>query len=129
MLTKGEKEVGRKCVLSHFSRVLLFVTPWTVARRLLCPWNSSGKNTGVGCHILLQRIFLTQGSNPRFLHILHWQVGSLPLVPPSTVNKESLACYWLTPLPRKRWSRSSSCWALLSLGVRALPSGLSILFN
>ena len=31
--------------------------------RLLCPWNSPGKNTGVGCHFLLQAIFLTQGSN------------------------------------------------------------------
>ena len=36
--------------------------------RLLCPWNSSGKNTGVGCHSLLQRIFLTQGSNLGLLH-------------------------------------------------------------
>ena len=32
--------------------------------RLLCPWNSPGKNTGVGCHSLLQGIFPTQGSNP-----------------------------------------------------------------
>ena len=31
--------------------------------RLLCPWDSPGKNTGVGCHFLLQGIFLTQGSN------------------------------------------------------------------
>ena len=31
--------------------------------RLLCPWNSAGKNTGVGCHFSLQGIFLTQGSN------------------------------------------------------------------
>ena len=38
----------------------------------------SGKNTGVGCH-LLQVIFLTQESNPRFLHLLHWQADSLPL--------------------------------------------------
>ena len=66
-------------MLSHFSRVLLFVIPWTVARRLLCPWDSSGKNTRVGCHALLQRIFLTQGLNPRLLHVLHWQVDSLPL--------------------------------------------------
>ena len=29
--------------------------------RLLCPWNSPGKNTGVGCHSLLQGIVLTQG--------------------------------------------------------------------
>ena len=32
--------------------------------RLLCPWDSPGKNTGVGCHFLLQGIFPTQGSNP-----------------------------------------------------------------
>ena len=36
--------------------------------RLLCPWNSVVKNTGVGCHALLQGIFLTQRSNPRFMH-------------------------------------------------------------
>ena len=32
--------------------------------RLLCPWNSPGKNTEVGCHFLLQGVFRTQGSNP-----------------------------------------------------------------
>ena len=36
--------------------------------RLLCLWDSPGKNTGVGCDFLLQRIFLTQGLN---LHLLH----------------------------------------------------------
>ena len=36
--------------------------------KLLCPWNSPGKNTGVGSHSLLQGIFLTQGSNPGLLH-------------------------------------------------------------
>ena len=35
--------------------------------RLSCPWNSPSKNTGVGCHFLLQGIFLTQGSNPGLL--------------------------------------------------------------
>ena len=30
----------------------------------LCPWDSPGKNTGVGCHALLQEIFLTQGVAP-----------------------------------------------------------------
>ena len=45
------------------------------------PWNSPGKNTGVGCHSLLQRIFPTKGSN---LHAscLHWYMDSLPLMPP-----------------------------------------------
>ena len=35
---------------------------------LLCPWDSSGKNTGVGCHSLLQQIFLIKGSNLGLLH-------------------------------------------------------------
>jgi len=47
--------------------------------RLLCPWNSPGKNTGMGCHFLLQRIFPTQGSNLCLLHVLHSQADSLPL--------------------------------------------------
>ena len=41
-------------MLSHFSRVRLCVTPYTVATRLPRPWDSPGKNTGVGCHFLLQ---------------------------------------------------------------------------
>ena len=41
-----------------------------------------GMDTGMGCHALLQGIFLTQGLNSRLLYLLHWQVGSLPLVPP-----------------------------------------------
>ena len=39
--------------------------------RLLCPWNSPGKNTGVGSHSLLQGIFPTQGSNLGLLHCRH----------------------------------------------------------
>ena len=44
--------------------------------RIFCPWDFPDKNTGVGCHFLLQGLFLIQGLNP---HLLHWQVGSLPL--------------------------------------------------
>jgi len=36
--------------------------------RLLCPWDSPGKNTGVGCHFLFQGIFPTQGLMPHLLH-------------------------------------------------------------
>ena len=49
----------------------ILVTPWTVARQVPCPWDSPGKNTGVGCHFLLEGIFLTQGSNPGLLRLLH----------------------------------------------------------
>ena len=57
-------------------RVRLFATPWTVAHQAPPPWDSPSKNTGVGCHFLLQGSFLTQGSNPC---LLHWQEGSLLL--------------------------------------------------
>ena len=50
--------------------------------RLLWPWDSPGKNTGAGCHFLIQGLFPDQGSNPCLLCLLHWQAGSLPLVPP-----------------------------------------------
>ena len=56
------------CSVQSLSRVRLFATPWTVATRLLCPWDSPGKNTGVGCHFLLQGIFPTQGSNQGLSH-------------------------------------------------------------
>ena len=39
------------------------------------------KNTKAGSHALLQGIFQTQGSNPRLLCLLHWQLGTLPLAP------------------------------------------------
>ena len=47
----------RNC--KSLSRIRPFATPWTIppAPGLLCPWHSPGRNTGVGCHFLLQRIF------------------------------------------------------------------------
>ena len=43
---------------------------------LFCPWDFPDKNTGAGCHALLQGIFPTQGWNQSLLCLLHWQVGS-----------------------------------------------------
>ena len=72
------------CVCAHvhaLSRV--YLRPYGLEpTRLLCPWSFPGKNTGVGCCFLLQRIFLTQGLNPCFLYLLHWQTDSSPLAPP-----------------------------------------------
>ena len=39
---------------------------------LLSPWDFSGKNTGEGCHILLQGLFPTRGLDPHLLCLLHW---------------------------------------------------------
>ena len=71
--------------------------------RLLCPWDSPGKNTAVGCHALLQGIFSIQGSC--LLCLLHWQMGSLPLVPPGKPSQlgissvQSLSCVRLFVTP------------------------------
>ena len=62
------------CVLSC---VQLFVTQGPT--KLPCPWNFPGKNTGVGCHLLLQGIFPIWESNPRLLHFLPCQADSLSL--------------------------------------------------
>ena len=72
-------------VAQSLSHVRLFVIPWTAAHQASLSFtisqsllklmsiapvhgDSPGKNTGVGCHSLLQGILLTQGSN---LHLLH----------------------------------------------------------
>ena len=78
-------------MLSGFSSVTDSVTPMdcilpgsSVHRILLA------KNTGVGCHALLQGIFPTRGSNSRLLYFLHWQAAALPLVPPGKPGLASL---------------------------------------
>ena len=55
--------------------------------RFLCPWGPVGKNTGVGCHSLLQGIFPTQGLNPCLLHCR----GLFTTEPPGKLEK--LRCY------------------------------------
>ena len=69
-------------MLSRSSCAQLFATYGPQPTRLLGAWDSPSKNTGVGCHGLLQRIFPNQGSNPHLLCPVHWQAGSLPLAPP-----------------------------------------------
>ena len=82
------------CCAYLLSHIQLFATPWTVTRQgFSIHGDSPGKNTGVGCHALLQRIFPTQQSNPGLPHcrmILHWlshqespgntYVSSIPLL-------------------------------------------------
>ena len=69
--------------------------------RLLCPWDAPGKNTGLGCHALLQGIFPTQGSSrPRDLP----DPGIKPVFPTSSaLQADSLS----TEPPGKPLSRST----------------------
>ena len=83
--------------------------------RLFWPWNSPGKNTGVGCHFLLQGIFLTQGSSPRLLNLLHWQVDSLPLRHMGSHTTCILASqiFYLKYIPISQWIFFSLNFAML----------------
>ena len=58
------------CVLSHFSRVRLFVTPWTVARHTPLSMGFSRQGYWSGLPCLLQGIFLTQRLNLCLLCLL-----------------------------------------------------------
>ena len=69
------------CVLSHFSHVRLFVTPWTIARQAPLPTEFSRQEYWGGYHCLLQGSPLIQGWNSVSC-LLPWQVGSLPLGQP-----------------------------------------------
>ena len=83
-----------------------------------------GKNAGVGYRFLPQGIFLTQGLNPHFLCLLHWQVDSLPL--------SHLAFSWFILKKNNAssyqfyWNLLSYCWDLIyrawrwRVGVRIL---------
>ena len=92
------------------SRVWLFVTLWAVATRLLCSWDSLGKNTKVDCHALLQGIFPTQGLNLCLLHLLHcwqilyhWATWEAPLFLLSTADNGSCGhCGWCSDLENER---------------------------
>ena len=58
--------------------------------RILSSWDSPGRNSGVGCHSLLQGSFPTQGSNPRLLHLWQWQADPLPSQLPESARSRKL---------------------------------------
>ena len=85
-------------VVQSLSRVQL-LCPLQPAR-LLCPWNSRGKNTGVGCHSFLQGTFPMQGLNLSLLHCRH----SLPSEPPWKSEKVQQRDSKADQMKRKRGS-------------------------
>ena len=73
--TEAEQQQLYCCLIAKLHPTLLL--PHILqCTRLLCPWDFAGKNIGMGCHSLLQGIFLTQGLNPSLLHcrrfLYHW---------------------------------------------------------
>ena len=65
--------------LAVLSCISLFATVWTVAHQAPLSMRFPSKNTGMGCHFLLQGSVLIQGLNLRLLRLLHWQADFSPL--------------------------------------------------
>ena len=78
------------------------MTPWTGPGSSV-QGDSPGKNTGVGCLALVQGICSTRGSSPHLSCLLHWQTGSLSLVPPGK-------CLPLHPGHVTRHSKKKKNW-------------------
>ena len=73
-LNKTLKVLFKDCLkvkVKSLSGVQLFSTAWTIAYQASLSMGFPGKNTGVGCHFLLQRAFLTQELNQHLLCLLH----------------------------------------------------------
>ena len=88
---KKESEVAQSCpILQHHE-----LQP----TRLLSLWNSPGKNTGVGCHLLLQGTFSTQGSNPGLPHCRQTLL-------PSEGDEDHLKSAWVGKVSLLQWSKS-----------------------
>ena len=80
-------------MLSCLSHIWLFATLWIIACQACLSMGFSCKNTRVDCHALLQGIFPAQGLKLSLLHLLHWQVDSLPIVPPGRPRKITDPCW------------------------------------
>ena len=90
----------------------------------VCPWDSPGKNTGVGCHPFLLGIFLTQGSNPGLLQCrktpyhLNYQrrfwnsqciIQDKLFIPQTQTGRPRVIqqrCIWSIPQPQKSWFKT-----------------------
>ena len=119
-------------------RASLLVSPWLKDEAvqcfwiswLLCPWDYPCRNSGAGCHFLLQGIFPTQGWKSSLLCLLHGQVGSLALPLLGSPHRElhgrccsqQQVCEGLTQADKSTskvahspaWQAGDGCWLCTS---------------
>ena len=81
-----------KCTLSHFSRVQLCATLWTVARQAPLFMGFSRQENWSGLSCPPPGGLLDPGINLCLFCLLHWQAGSLPLVPPGKPRLHEYKC-------------------------------------
>ena len=105
-LAAVSRSFGILCAKSLQSCSTLLQSYGLQPARLLCPWHSLGKNTGLGCHFLLQGIFPTQGSNRHLLK-------SPALAGGSTDHIYLRRKKWEIEQKPRHWSWPNSCFSVL----------------
>ena len=106
-------EVNKSVPCAQSQSCLTLWTLWTITHPAPLSIDSPGKNTGVGCHFLLQGIFLTQGWNPSLLHSPALAGGFFTTVPPEKpVNAEGYL---------KSVGRKGNCSSLMHKTNLSLP--------
>ena len=93
--------------------------------RLLCLWDFAGKNTGVGCHALLEVIFPTQRLNLHLLCLLHRQVDSLSIAP----HEDTVATYETEMVCKSQTLVSASVHAVEAVWVLSWAQWSSLLLK
>ena len=97
-------------------------TLWTVAHQVPLSMEFSRQEYwNEFCHFLLQGIFLTQGSNPGLLCLLHWQAESLPPCHPGSSMYTYIPSLLSLPPATSHPSRSSQSTGLSSLCYSIAP--------
>ena len=104
-------------LLRRFCPVWLCTTPWTAATRLLCPWDSLGKNTGAGCHALLQGIPLNPGIESVCItgRFFTTEPPRKPPVSPRNHNTTPGGDMIAAKLPRNQEKKLFRLWYLISI--------------
>ena len=124
---------SRRSEEKSLSRVWLFVTPWTVANQAPRSMGFSRHEYWMGCHFLLQRILLTQGSNPGLPHcrqmLYHPSYQGSPLHESREITKNEASdksklqiVMWLI---RQTLSRKSDLNFFLPFGPRTFSVKMS----
>ena len=131
MELKEQATWGHWCIHAGWVPSVMSNSLWSYglqSSRLLCPWDSPGKNTGVGVHALLQEIFLAKGSNPCLLCLLHWLADNLPLGPPgksgNTNESESHSVVSNSLWPHGLYSLWNTPCQNTGVGSRSLLQGI-----
>ena len=106
----GVRTEGKREVCMRAKSLQTLGTPWIVANKAPLSIGCAGKNAGVGCSVLLQGIFQTQGSNLRLFCLQHWRAGRIFTSSATCVLSRSVVSDSATP-------RSVNHQAPLPMGI------------